>query len=276
MLLWKVWILLVVDFSFYSSIARVAAFSPSSSCQRHLRIVADLFSARNHHFHSPQNRLSSRQTQRLRIIPTTQLPVIEPCRTWTLSAIPPTPHDREKEPGSIIPLESLLLLVMTWAMMIAASFGVFWSEWAILQTGCGPMALPDWLERGCYLGVSIVSSVSVLTRIVAFAVSGGIDEEGSGGGLASLLLVALQDDTSLKGDPPRKLPSTISTNIRILLQVADYLALLAVAGAVVVLGSQVLNGETMDGLSGIDLDKCRARQSFQQNLLLSRHAYNAS
>ena len=264
MSLWKA---LVLNFLFCSSIARVAAFSPNSDCRLHLQVAAALSYTKKQHFYRQQNRLTSRQTKRHQIISTTQAPSTE-TRTWALSAVPPTKHDHKQKSELEIPSVPLLLLGITWVMMIAASLGVFWSEWAILQTGCGPMFLPDWLERGSYLGVLIVSSVSVFTRIVALALLDGMDEEGSGGGLASLLLVSLKDDeTSFTGDSPTKNHPTSEKDIRILLQVADYLALVAVAAAVVVLGIQVLNGETMDGLSGIDLDKCRARQSFQQNLL---------
>ena len=147
---------------------------------------------------------------------------------------------------------SFLLLVSLASMSMAASLGVFWSEWAVLQTGCGPMSMPDWLERSCYLGVLVVSGISVFTRIVlAF-------DETQEGGLAYLLLL---DGTSDSG----RTTKTQST-IRLVLQTAEYLALLAVLGAVLVLGNQVLNGESMDGMSGIDLDKCRTRQSFQQNV----------
>jgi hypothetical protein len=40
------------------------------------------------------------------------------------------------------------------------------------------------------------------------------------------------------------------------------MAWLAVLGAVFVLVNQLLNGEAMDGLSGIDMEKCRAKQAF--------------
>jgi hypothetical protein len=122
---------------------------------------------------------------------------------------------------------------------MASSLGVVWSEVAVYQTGCGPLYMPDWLERGCYLGVLAISGSSVFGRIV-FRES-----------LASLLV---QDEHSTsKKDARRR---------AIALEIAEWLAFLTVAGAVLVLGNQMINGETMDGLSGIDLEKCRARQGF--------------
>lgn len=109
-----------------------------------------------------------------------------------------------------------------------ASSGVYWSEWAVFQTGCGPLYFPDWLERSCYLGVLFVSGLSVFLQIVY------------GQGLSSWA----REPT------------------RCIVQICEILAWLAIVGAVVVLLNQMLNGETMDGLSGIDLDKCRAKQAF--------------
>lgn len=120
-----------------------------------------------------------------------------------------------------------------------SSLGVFWSEIAVFQTGCGPMLLPDWLERSAYLGVLVVSGLSLFWRIVTFGE----------GGLAYVLL-----DNTANGNP---------TVRRTFLQGVEVLVFLAVSGAVLVLMNQTLNGQTMDGLSGIDLDMCAARRAFQ-------------
>ena len=144
---------------------------------------------------------------------------------------------------------------------IASTAGVFWSEIAVFATGCGPMTMPDWLERGCYYIVLIVSSISVFTRIVLSSLdaTGTMSGEVSGGGLESILLLVADGEKNREND------SAKLGKIRVLLRLADTLALLAVAAAVLVLGQQNLNGESMDGMSGIDFTKCRARQSFYQN-----------
>lgn len=116
---------------------------------------------------------------------------------------------------------------------LSASSGVLWSEWAVYQTGCGPLNLPDFLERSCYLGVFLVSGLSVFSRIV------------------------FRQGLSAWSDPATKRA----------IQTCEILAWLAVVGAVVVLGNQMINGEAMDGLSGIDLGKCRAKQEFVRQIV---------
>ena len=54
-----------------------------------------------------------------------------------------------------------------------------------------------------------------------------------------------------------------NSNTNIVLQqirLAEWLSLLAIAGAFVALGSQTINGGQMDGMSGINVDMCRAIQ----------------
>ena len=116
---------------------------------------------------------------------------------------------------------------------LLASTGVFWSEWAVLQTGCGPLYLPDWLERSCYLDALFVSGLSVFLQIVY----------------------------------RQGLSSWTAAPMKRAVQVCEVLAWLAIAGAVVVLVNQMLNGETMDGLSGIDFKKCKAKQAFATQLM---------
>ncbi|CAB9512911.1 expressed unknown protein [Seminavis robusta] len=136
-------------------------------------------------------------------------------------------------------------IMTTAAAALASSLGVFWSEASVFQTGCGPLYLPDWLERSFYLGVLAVSGISVFFRIV-------FPDQG---GLTGLLLP--NDDQNEKNLGP----------LRVAIQASEAMALLAVFAAVIVLVNQSLNGEAMDGLSGIDLDKCRARQTFELTIL---------
>ncbi len=111
---------------------------------------------------------------------------------------------------------------------LCGSSAVFWSEWEVFQTGCGPLYLPDWLERSCYLDVFVVSGLSIFLQIVF----------------------------------RQGLSSWAPKSSRQAVQVCEVMAWLAVLGAVFVLVNQLLNGEAMDGLSGIDMEKCRAKQAF--------------
>ena len=56
--------------------------------------------------------------------------------------------------------------------------------------------------------------------------------------------------------------STIPNRDTITLQIrsVEYLSLLVVVGAFISLGAQIVNGEQMDGLSGINEDMCKAMQ----------------
>ena len=45
----------------------------------------------------------------------------------------------------------------------AALFSIgctLWSEYTVIMTGCGPMLLPDVIERSCYLGVLVIAGSS--------------------------------------------------------------------------------------------------------------------
>ena len=104
----------------------------------------------------------------------------------------------------------------------------------MIQTGCGPPLLPDIVERSCYLGVLVISGLSVFLRIV------------TGSGVADAIIINTQDDKDI-----------ISLQ---LFRLVEYLSLLAVLGAFISLGSQTINGEQMDGMSGINVEMCKAIQ----------------
>lgn len=112
-----------------------------------------------------------------------------------------------------------------------ASLCTIWSEYSVLTTGCGPMQLSDTLERGCYLGVLFVAGLSVFVRIV----SGG---------------QSLSDVYK----------NNIDNNFHPYFMLVESLSLLAVMGAFIALALQSIKGEQMDGLSGINVDMCRAIQ----------------
>ncbi|KAL7555036.1 hypothetical protein ACHAWF_018624 [Thalassiosira exigua] len=105
---------------------------------------------------------------------------------------------------------------------------------SIVATGCGPPGLGDALERVCYQGAILAAGASLFARIVA----GGTDltsyvcEEVFGGTLAEATAAQVR--------------------------AAEYLSLLAAAGAFAALAVQIASGERMYGLSGIDVDMCRA------------------
>jgi hypothetical protein len=106
---------------------------------------------------------------------------------------------------------------------------VLWSETAVILSGCGPVELSDAFERTSYWLVLIVAGCCWFCRI-AFSQSMG---------------------TVLDLDP-----STTK-----LVQVAEMISYISVLGAVLALLSQAIQGTQMDGLSGIDIEYCRALQS---------------
>jgi len=114
---------------------------------------------------------------------------------------------------------------------IGASIGVLWSEVAVLATGCGPTGLSDNLERLCYL-IVIVSSSTVAFCRIAFG----------------------QGPVRIAEDALGYLEGSTTVQVR----VAEWLGVLAILGALAALSSQVYHGSRMDGLSGIDIQMCKA------------------
>mmetsp|Transcript_2083 Transcript_2083/g.2975 ORF Transcript_2083/g.2975 Transcript_2083/m.2975 type:complete len:231 (+) Transcript_2083:51-743(+) len=129
---------------------------------------------------------------------------------------------------------------------IGASLCVLWSEWSVITTGCGPLNISDFLERLCYQ-LDIVFAGSFWYSRIAFgcditALLGG-DEEGKD----SIVPwgFELEDFTLLQ------------------VKSSELLAYASVIGALLALASQILNGSQMDGLSGIDIQQCRAMRDFR-------------
>lgn len=113
------------------------------------------------------------------------------------------------------------------------SLGVLWSEYSIIWTGCPPADLSDFLERLCYQGVIISSGLALFNRIVTRGRS----------------LKEVSDD--VWG------PLDDSTLIQV--EIAEYTSAIAALGAFIALGIQIyIRQANMDGLSGIDVDLCRA------------------
>ncbi|EJK56779.1 hypothetical protein THAOC_23264 [Thalassiosira oceanica] len=133
------------------------------------------------------------------------------------------------------PSTTLAVLGIT-SLSILAAVGTLWSEVAILITRCGPRFLPDEIERGCYLGVIVVSGLSLFLRIV------------TGHGLATFII------NNSVGDDAEEI-SRLSLQQ---LKICEQLSNAAVVFAFVALGAQLFRQEQIDGMSGINVEMCRA------------------
>jgi len=118
------------------------------------------------------------------------------------------------------------------------SIGVLYSEYFIITTGCGPPNFGDTLERICYQGVIIFAGLALFNRIIVFS--------------------QLDNNISSVGDTIDYQFGPLQKSTLWQIDVAEYLSFTAVLGAVVALEIQLQNGVSMDGLSGIDINMCRA------------------
>ena len=114
---------------------------------------------------------------------------------------------------------------------IGFAVGVMWSEYNIIQTGCGPLNFSDTLERICYQGVIVLMAVALFNRIVA-----------------------RQSLEKTVGDFFGPLLDSTLIQIRL----AEIATAIAVVGAFIALGVQYQSGANMDGMSGIDISFCKA------------------
>jgi hypothetical protein len=116
---------------------------------------------------------------------------------------------------------------------MGCSIGVLYSEFFIIMTGCGPPDFSDTLERISYQGVIVFAGLTLFNRIVtqfSFSLGETINDQ----------FGPLQKSTLLQ------------------VNVAEFLSAIAVVGAIVALEVQSNNGVSIDGLSGIDINMCRA------------------
>ena len=113
------------------------------------------------------------------------------------------------------------------------SIGVLYSEYFIIMTGCGAPNFGDTLERICYQGVIVFAGLALFNRIVT------------------------QFRSSL-GDTVNDIFGPLQTSTIWQVRVAEYLSAIAVLGAFVALQIQYSKDVSMDGLSGIDINMCRA------------------
>lgn len=114
------------------------------------------------------------------------------------------------------------------------SLGVLWSELSIIVTGCGPTQFSDFLERLCYQGVIVYAGVALFNRIVL-----------------------RQDLSNTVGDYYGELMESTLIQVKI----AEWSSAISVIGAFAALTVQIVKGNDMSGLSGIDVEMCRAIQN---------------
>eukprot|EP00536_Pseudo-nitzschia_multiseries_P009788 jgi/Psemu1/325775/estExt_fgenesh1_pg.C_2830005 len=113
------------------------------------------------------------------------------------------------------------------------SIGVLYSEYFIIATGCGAPNFGDTLERICYQGVIVFAGLALFNRV------------------ATLFSSSLEETAETLFGP--LLPSTLWQ-----VRIAEFLAFASVVGALVALQTQYSKGAVMDGMSGIDINWCRA------------------
>lgn len=114
------------------------------------------------------------------------------------------------------------------------SLGVLWSELSIIVTGCGPTQFSDFLERLCYQGVIVYAGVALFNRIVL-----------------------RQDLSNTVSDYYGELMESTLIQVKI----AEWASAISVIGAFAAITVQIVKGNDMSGLSGIDVEMCRAIQN---------------
>jgi len=119
----------------------------------------------------------------------------------------------------------------------AFSLGVLWSEYSIIRTGCGPIDLSDTLEKICYQGVIISTGMTWFLWIITGGIRLDVTVENMFG--------PLEESTLLQ------------------VRIVEWTNLLTVLFAFLALGLQEYRGIHMDGLSGINVDMCRAIRDLQ-------------
>ncbi|KAL3794394.1 hypothetical protein HJC23_012931 [Cyclotella cryptica] len=144
-----------------------------------------------------------------------------------------------------VSLATSLIIPVTCIISTASSIVTLWSEYSVITTGCGPPQLSDAVERGCYLGTLVIAGLSVFARIV------------TGHDVSTTILQYVSS-----GIKRNNREDTYAFNFS-QLELAESMSLLAALMAFVALGIQQYNGEKMDGLSGINVDMCRALQSLK-------------
>jgi len=125
------------------------------------------------------------------------------------------------------------------------SLGVLFSELSILQTGCGPSNFSDTLERICYQGVILFAGLALFNRIVNTNINNYFNDNAS-------------DRTTDLSMAAENYFGTLEEFTLWQVRVSEWTSGVAVVGAFVSLCVQEGRGVNIDGLSGIDVDMCRA------------------
>mmetsp|Transcript_6386 Transcript_6386/g.13836 ORF Transcript_6386/g.13836 Transcript_6386/m.13836 type:complete len:265 (-) Transcript_6386:109-903(-) len=136
-------------------------------------------------------------------------------------------------------------------MGTSSSIGALWSEYTVFLTGCGPSSLPDSIERGCYFGVLVLAGLSLILRIVTFG-----DNDLSTFACSIIFKATTNNHDSKNADAEEKYLNEELTLLQ--WRIMEWSSLLAVLGAFVSLAVQIFRGEQLDGMSGINVDMCRA------------------
>jgi len=104
----------------------------------------------------------------------------------------------------------------------------------------------------------------VVSTATSFLISGGESSSSSSSdssGLSSSIVNEFLSASNSLGSLAEEQYGPLQSLTTIQIQAAEFLSVLAVFGSVLVLGLQYyVRGTTMDGLSGIDIDLCRAIQ----------------
>ena len=148
-------------------------------------------------------------------------------------------NEDEQQAASTKAVENVVWYLVA-ALSLLTLAATIWSEVSVYQTGCGPLFMPDVVERVSYQAVIVLSGVAWFIRIVFRQ------------GLADF--VVPRQGIVGTGDKDK--------SIRILLSLMEGAAYVAVAGAFLVLFHQIENNVQMDGLSGIDIAACKSRRDF--------------
>jgi hypothetical protein len=170
-----------------------------------------------------------------------RLVVVSSCDQNRIIAFQPPPSYTRSSPSAFAlqalyrPQDSLVAGVAEISM--GCSLGVLWSEYAVMTTGCGPLHFSDALERICYQGVIVAAGIALFHRIVT------------------------QNQVDLATTCSDYFGQLLESTI-VQVQISEFLSFLAVMGAFAALAVQSASGAQMDGMSGVDIEMCRAIRDF--------------
>ena len=146
----------------------------------------------------------------------------------------PKSSKNKKEDAIDLDIDIPLFVTYTISILgIASAAVLLWSEASIAMTRCGPVLLPDFVERSAYVSIFIIVSGTNLSRII----------------FGSSMTEVLMGDAIGETTAGKNLFGSM-----------EVLAVASVLGAFALLAWQVLNGDAFAdgaGLSGIDVRWCK-------------------